>query len=38
MVILSSQIGGDEFKETYSEMYQADEKNAYNMRFTVLEK
>ncbi|MDF5404344.1 type 3 dihydrofolate reductase, partial [Vibrio parahaemolyticus] len=22
---------GDEFKETYSEMYQADEKNAYNM-------
>ncbi|MDV6253439.1 type 3 dihydrofolate reductase [Vibrio sp. EA2] len=29
---------GDEFKETYSEAYQADEKNAYNMRFTVLEK
>ncbi len=29
---------GDQFKETYSEMYQADEKNAYNMRFTVLEK
>ena len=29
---------GDEFKETYSETYQADEKNAYNMRFTVLEK
>ncbi|EOX4422855.1 type 3 dihydrofolate reductase [Vibrio alginolyticus] len=29
---------GDEFKETYSEMYQADGKNAYNMRFTVLEK
>ncbi|MCJ0880560.1 type 3 dihydrofolate reductase [Vibrio sp. CCB-PB317] len=29
---------GDEFKETYSEKYQADEKNAYNMRFTVLEK
>ncbi len=29
---------GDEFKETYSERYQADEKNAYNMRFTVLEK
>ncbi|MHA2685955.1 type 3 dihydrofolate reductase [Vibrio harveyi] len=27
-----------EFKETYSEAYQADEKNAYNMRFTVLEK
>ncbi|WP_045379460.1 type 3 dihydrofolate reductase [Vibrio campbellii] len=29
---------GSEFKETYSEAYQADEKNAYNMRFTVLEK
>ncbi|PFG45342.1 dihydrofolate reductase [Vibrio sp. ES.051] len=29
---------GDKFKETYSETYQADEKNAYNMRFTVLEK
>lgn len=29
---------GGEFKETYSEAYQADEKNAYNMRFTVLEK
>lgn len=29
---------GAEFKETYSEAYQADEKNAYNMRFTVLEK
>ncbi len=28
---------GTEFKETYSEAYQADEKNAYNMRFTVLE-
>lgn len=28
----------DEFKETYSETYHADEKNAYNMRFTVLEK
>ncbi|EKO3783430.1 type 3 dihydrofolate reductase [Vibrio harveyi] len=27
-----------EFKETYSEAHQADEKNAYNMRFTVLEK
>ncbi|ENC6721479.1 type 3 dihydrofolate reductase [Vibrio harveyi] len=27
-----------EFKETYSEAYQADEKNAYNMRFTALEK
>ncbi|WP_045406134.1 type 3 dihydrofolate reductase [Vibrio jasicida] len=29
---------GNEFKETYTEAYQADEKNAYNMRFTVLEK
>ena len=29
---------GNEFKETYSEAYRADEKNAYNMRFTVLEK
>ncbi|AVH27154.1 type 3 dihydrofolate reductase [Vibrio diabolicus] len=29
---------GNQFKETYSEAYQADEKNAYNMRFTVLEK
>lgn len=29
---------GNEFKETYSEAYLADEKNAYNMRFTVLEK
>ena len=29
---------GSEFKETYAEAYQADEKNAYNMRFTVLEK
>ncbi|MDA0381326.1 type 3 dihydrofolate reductase [Vibrio owensii] len=29
---------GSEFKETYSEAYQADEKNAYNMRFTILEK
>lgn len=29
---------GTEFKETYSEAYQADEKNAYNMRFTILEK
>ncbi|NOJ16111.1 type 3 dihydrofolate reductase [Vibrio jasicida] len=29
---------GNEFKETHSEAYQADEKNAYNMRFTVLEK
>ncbi len=28
----------DEFKETYCEEYQADEKNAYNMRFIVLEK
>ncbi|MGR4989630.1 type 3 dihydrofolate reductase [Vibrio rotiferianus] len=29
---------GSEFQETYSEAYQADEKNAYNMRFTILEK
>ncbi|MGR5232290.1 type 3 dihydrofolate reductase [Vibrio rotiferianus] len=29
---------GSEFKETYSEAYQADEKNAYNMRFTIREK
>ena len=29
---------GGEFKETYSEVYPADEKNAYNMRFTILEK
>ena len=29
---------GNKFKETYSEAYQADEKNAYNMRFTILEK
>ncbi|ELA9371133.1 type 3 dihydrofolate reductase [Vibrio parahaemolyticus] len=29
---------GNEFKEIYSETYQADEKNAYNMRFTILEK
>ena len=29
---------GNEFKETYSEAYQADEKNAYNMRFTIFEK
>lgn len=29
---------GSEFKETYSEAYQADEKNAYSMRFTILEK
>ncbi|MCR9944452.1 type 3 dihydrofolate reductase [Vibrio owensii] len=29
---------GNEFKETYSEAYQADEKNAYSMRFTILEK
>ncbi|WP_070963166.1 type 3 dihydrofolate reductase [Vibrio sonorensis] len=27
-----------EYKETYSEQYLADEKNAYNMRFVVLEK
>ncbi|NOH24423.1 type 3 dihydrofolate reductase [Vibrio europaeus] len=29
---------GDEFKETYSESYPADEKNAYDMRFVVLER
>lgn len=29
---------GTEFKETYSEAYQADEKNAYSMCFTILEK
>jgi dihydrofolate reductase len=29
---------GDEFKETYSEAYSADERNAYDMRFVVLEK
>ncbi|MGR5067976.1 MULTISPECIES: type 3 dihydrofolate reductase [Vibrio] len=29
---------GTDFKETYSEVYRADEKNAYNMRFTILEK
>lgn len=28
----------DEFKETYSEAYSADEKNAYEMRFVVLER
>ncbi|WP_322803538.1 type 3 dihydrofolate reductase [Vibrio alfacsensis] len=28
----------NDFKEIYSEAYQADEKNAYNMRFTILEK
>jgi len=28
----------DEFKETYSESYSADEKNAYDMRFVVLER
>ncbi|CAM3710407.1 type 3 dihydrofolate reductase [Vibrio aquimaris] len=27
-----------DFKETYSETYLADEKNAYNMRFVILEK
>ncbi|MEF1289023.1 type 3 dihydrofolate reductase [Vibrio sp. M260118] len=27
----------EEFKETYSETYSADEKNAYDMRFVVLE-
>lgn len=29
---------GDEFKETYSESYSADEKNAYDMRFVILER
>ncbi|GEM74299.1 type 3 dihydrofolate reductase [Vibrio sagamiensis] len=29
---------GKDFKEVYSEAFQADEKNAYNMRFTILEK
>ncbi|EEX95306.1 hypothetical protein VIOR3934_09775 [Vibrio orientalis CIP 102891 = ATCC 33934] len=29
---------GDEFKETYAEAYAADEKNAYDMRFVVLER
>lgn len=29
---------GDEFKEEYSEVYSADEKNAYDMRFVVLER
>ncbi|MGX9996424.1 type 3 dihydrofolate reductase [Vibrio sp. JZG120] len=28
----------DGFQETYTREYQADEKNAYNMRFTILEK
>ncbi|UUM30277.1 type 3 dihydrofolate reductase [Vibrio japonicus] len=31
-------VWSSEFKETYSENYQADEKNAYDMRFVVLEK
>ncbi|MEZ9230027.1 type 3 dihydrofolate reductase [Vibrio amylolyticus] len=29
---------GDEFTEIYSEKYTADEKNAYNLRFTILER
>ncbi|KHT45615.1 type 3 dihydrofolate reductase [Vibrio sinaloensis] len=29
---------GNEFEECYSEAFTADEKNAYNMRFVVLEK
>ncbi|MCK6263022.1 type 3 dihydrofolate reductase [Vibrio sp. ZSDE26] len=29
---------GDDFTESYSEDYSADEKNAYNMRFTILER
>jgi len=28
----------DAFVESYSESYLADEKNAYNMRFVILEK
>lgn len=31
-------VWSSEFKETYSENYQADEKNVYGMRFVVLEK
>lgn len=29
---------GEEFEEGYSEAYEADEKNAFNMRFVVLER
>ena len=29
---------GDDFVETYSQSYLADDKNAYNMRFVILEK
>ncbi|USD32169.1 MULTISPECIES: type 3 dihydrofolate reductase [Vibrio] len=29
---------GEEFEESYSEIYEADEKNAYGMRFVVLER
>lgn len=29
---------GDEFNETYSEDYMADQNNAFNMRFVVLER
>ena len=29
---------GDDFVETYSQSYIADDKNAYNMRFVILEK
>lgn len=43
---IDAQIEGDtqfpqwdeSFKETYSEAYEADEKNAYNMRFVILDK
>jgi len=46
VTLIDAQVEGDtqfpawssEFKEVQSEAYQADEKNAYNMRFVVLEK
>ncbi len=46
VTLIDAQVEGDtqfpawssEFKEVHSEAYQADEKNAYNMRFVVLEK
>ncbi|OIQ24199.1 type 3 dihydrofolate reductase [uncultured Vibrio sp.] len=31
-------LWSDAFTESYSEQYSADEKNAYNLRFTVLER
>lgn len=31
-------LWSDTFTESYSEQYSADEKNAYNLRFTVLER